>query len=39
MLFQLRLAAPRVKWNLGRDPWKTHGTGIPLYTQFSKINP
>jgi len=39
MLFQLRLASPRVKWNLGRDPWKTHGMEILLYTQFSRMTP
>jgi len=37
MLFQLRLASPCVKWNLGRDPRKTHGLGIPHYTHFVRM--
>ncbi len=38
MLSQPRFTSPRVKWDLGDNPWKTRGAGIPLDAHFGEVS-
>jgi hypothetical protein len=37
MLSQLQLTSPRLKWDLGDNPWKTRGAGVPLDAHFGGV--